>query len=80
MAQKFKITELLTTDSKQNAFTGIPNVTLPNKIVQLVERHERENKLEATAKDRVLFVFIILRHVISLSSVGVLFQCSAQVF
>lgn len=64
MAQKFKLTELLTTDSKLNAFTGIPNMTLLNKIVQLVERHERENKLEATAKDRVLLVFVILRQAI----------------
>lgn len=78
MAQKFKLTELLTTDSKLNAFTGIPNMTLLNKIVQLVERHERENKLEATAKDRVLLVFVILRQAISFSSVGVLFQCSAS--
>ncbi|XP_049524637.1 uncharacterized protein LOC125946177 isoform X2 [Dermacentor silvarum] len=33
MAQKFKLTELLTTDYKMNAFTGIPNMTLLNKIV-----------------------------------------------
>ncbi|KAL1415988.1 hypothetical protein MTO96_028417 [Rhipicephalus appendiculatus] len=54
MAQKFKLTDLLTTDSKLNTFTGIPNMTLLNKIVQLVEKDERENKLEATAKDGVL--------------------------
>lgn len=73
---KFRIADLLTTDAKLNTFTGIPDHKILNKLAVLVEKHENKNKMEASPKERVVLVFIVLKQAISFSCLAVLFGCS----
>ncbi|XP_075553280.1 uncharacterized protein LOC142585991 isoform X1 [Dermacentor variabilis] len=74
--QKFRISDVLLSDAHLNTLTGVPSHALLNKIVSLVEKYEAANRMEASVRDRVILVFIVLKQAMSFSCLSVLFQCS----
>lgn len=76
--QKFRISELLVSDHNINTFTGVPSAKILDKVVALVKSQESENRMEATVRDRVVLVLIVLKQAMSFSSLAVLFQCSVS--
>lgn len=74
--QKLRISDFVSTNAQLRTLTGIPEHELFDRIVSLVEECEAENKMEASTRERVLLVFIVLKHALSFSCLATLFQCS----
>ncbi|KAL1468271.1 hypothetical protein MTO96_041598 [Rhipicephalus appendiculatus] len=74
--QKIRISDLMLSDAHLNTLTGVPHHELLNKIVSLVEKYEEVNKMEASVRDRVILVLMVLKQAMSFSCLSVLFQCS----